>query len=57
MQERETSKAEEPSAHFKIYEFNYNENNAKSVISSNDRKKPNQHLEPVSQNPGTAQSK
>lgn len=28
------------SSHFKIYEFNYNENNVKSVISSTDRKRP-----------------
>ena len=28
-------------SHHKIYEFTYNENNAKSVISSTDRKKPN----------------
>lgn len=31
---------EDPHSHFKIYEFNYNEHNAKSVISSTDRKKP-----------------
>lgn len=32
---------DDPTSHFKIYEFNYNEHNAKSVISSTDRKKPN----------------
>ena len=31
---------EDPASHFKIYEFNYNEHNAKSVISSTDRRKP-----------------
>lgn len=38
--DEEVMNAGDEKQHFKIYEFSLNENNAKSVISSTDRKKP-----------------